>query len=210
MDKNVIILGAGGHAKVVADIVIKSGDTFIGFLDDNIEVGTKIIDEYTVLGKLEDSINFNCKKNVYFAFGIGDNRVRKRIYDEFKLNYYTAIHPTAIIGLNVKIGEGTVVMPNAVVNASARIGIGCIINTCAVIEHDNVICDFVHVSPNATLCGRVLVGSCTHIGAATVVRNNISICENVIVGAGAVIVKNITEEGVYIGVPARKRFESVI
>lgn len=210
MDKNVIILGAGGHAKVVADIVIKSGDTLIGFLDDNIEVGTKIIDEYTVLGKLEDSINFNCNKNVYFAFGIGDNRVRKRIYDEFKLNYYTAIHPTAIIGLNVKIGEGTVVMPNAVVNASARIGIGCIINTCAVIEHDNVICDFVHVSPNATLCGRVFVGSCTHIGAATVVRNNISICEDVIVGAGAVIVKNITEEGVYIGVPARKRFESVI
>ena len=210
MNKNVIILGAGGHAKVIADIVIKSGDTLLGFLDDNIEVGTRIIDEYVVLGKLEDSINFNCKENVYFAFGIGDNRVRKRIYDEFRLNYYTAIHPTAIIGLNVKIGEGTVVMPNAVVNASARIGVGCIINTCAVIEHDNVICDFVHVSPNATLCGRVFVGGYTHIGAATVVRNNISICENVVVGAGAVIVKNITEEGVYIGVPAKKRFESVI
>lgn len=210
MNKDVIILGAGGHAKVVADIVVRSGDNLLGFLDDNIEVGTKIIGEYAVLGTLEDSTHVSYRNNIYFAYGIGDNRIRRKIHDKFKLNYYTAIHPTATIGLNVQIGEGTVIMPNAVVNPSAKIGIGCIINTCAVVEHDNIIGDFVHISPNATLCGSVRVGDCTHIGAATVVRNNISICGSVIVGAGAVVVKNITEQGVYVGVPAQKRFEGII
>ena len=211
MNKDVIILGAGGHAKVIADIVIKFGDNLLGFLDDNVEVGTKIIGDYAVMGTLEDSTSLSQRgNNIYFAYGIGDNKVRRNIHDKFRLNYYTAIHPTAVIGLNVQIGEGTVIMPNAVINSSAKIGIGCIINTCAVVEHDNVIGDFVHISPNATLCGRVYVGDYTHIGAATVVRNNINICDNVIVGAGAVIIKNITEQGVYVGVPAKKRFESVI
>ena len=79
----------------------------------------------------------------------------------------------------------------------------CIINTGSIIEHDNVVEDFVHISPNVTLCGTVKVGALTHIGAGVTVKNNIDICGNCIIGAGAVVVKNIEEEGIYVGVPAR-------
>ena len=95
-------------------------------------------------------------------------------------------------------------MANAVINSSAKIGKHCIINTGAIIEHDNIIEDFVHVSPNATLCGTVKVGEETHIGAGTTVKNNINICKKCTVGAGAVVVKDIEEEGKYIGIPVKK------
>lgn len=200
MNKKVIVLGAGGHAKVVADIVLKSGDELIGFLDDNVETSTKIYDNYKVLGKIEKCVTF--EKDIYFALGIGNNNVRKMLCKKFDLRYYTAIHPSAVIACETDIESGSVIMANAVVNACAHIGKGCIINSAAIIEHDDVLEDFVHISPNATLCGNVKIGQCTHIGASAVVKNNIDICKNTIVGAGAVVVKNIEKPGTYIGVPA--------
>ena len=92
-------------------------------------------------------------------------------------------------------------MANAVINASADIGKHCIINTGAVIEHDNVIEDYVHVSPHATLCGTVHVGKLTHIGAGAVIRNNRHVAADCTIGAGGVVVKDINESGTYIGVP---------
>lgn len=153
MPKEVVIIGAGGHSKVVADIIIKSGDKLIGFLDDNLEVGSKIIENYQVLGKIEECLNLQKeKKDLYFIIAIGDNHIRKEIYSKYKLNYYTAVHPNSNIGLEAQIGEGTVVMANACINSSTQIGKNCIINTGAIIEHDNKIDNYVHVSPNATLC----------------------------------------------------------
>ena len=95
-------------------------------------------------------------------------------------------------------------MANACINSSARIGKHCIINTGAIIEHDNIIENFVHISPNSALGGTVRIGENTHIGIGSVVKNNITICKNCTVGAGAVVVKNIEKEGTYIGVPAKK------
>lgn len=202
MNKKVVIIGAGGHSKVVADIVLKSADELIGFLDDNIEISTKIYDNYKVLGKIEKCVTF--EDDIYFALGIGDNNVRKMLCEKFDLKYYTAIHPSAVIACETNIENGCVIMPNAVINACAHIGKGCIINSGAVIEHDDFLEDFVHISPNATLCGNVKVGQCTHIGAGAIIKNSISVTKNAIIGAGAVVVKNIEKSGTYIGVPAVK------
>lgn len=205
MHKKVVIIGAGGHAKVIADIIEKSEDIVYGFLDDNIEQGKTIIKDYKVLGKISECEYLQSDdSDLYFIIAIGNNYKRKCIYEHYTLNYYTAIHPNAIIGMEVKIGEGTTLMANACINANVQIGKNCIINTGAVIEHDDIIEDYVHVSPNATICGTVKVGAFTHIGAGTVIKNNLEIIEDCIIGAGAVVVKDIKEKGTYVGVPAKK------
>lgn len=196
----VIIIGAGGNSKVIADIIIKSGDTLLGFLDD-VKTG-KVIGNYDVLGKLNRAKSF--ESDAKFIISIGDNSIRKKIAEQFNFKWYTAIHPSAQIGINANVGEGTTVMANAVINSDAIVGKHCIINTSSIVEHDNRISDFVHISPNATLCGNVTIGKSCHIGAGAIVRNGITITKNVIVGAGGVVVKNIDISGTYIGVPTRK------
>ncbi len=204
MRKKVVIIGAGGHAKVIADIIEKSGDEIVGFLDDNKEIGTTIIKEYKVIGDLNNRFAMAVtKENLEFIIAIGDNKKREEISHSPNLKFYTAIHPSAQIGLDVEIKEGTVVMANVCINSSAKIGKHCIINTGAIIEHDNIIEDFVHISPNVALGGTVKIGESTHVGIGSIVKNNITICKNCTIGAGAVVVKNIIEEGTYVGVPAR-------
>lgn len=203
--KNVVIIGAGGHAKVIADIIKKSDDEIIGFLDDKIENGTIILENYKVIGDLNNRFAMAVtKKDVEFIIAIGDNKKRAEISHSPNLKFYTAIHPSAQIGLDVEIQEGTVVMANACINSSAKIGKHCIINTGAIIEHDNIIEDFVHISPNVALGGTVKIGKSTHVGIGSTIKNNITICENCKIGAGAVVVKDIEKEGTYIGVPAKK------
>lgn len=205
MCKKVVVIGAGGHAKVISDIVIKSQDELLGFLDDNLEKGKKVISNYEVIGKTEDCLQLkNQDENIEFIIAIGNNKVRKEISDKYKLNYYTAIHPSVQIGLDVTIEKGAQILANACINSSAKIGKHCIINTGAIIEHDNIIEDYVHISPNAALGGTVKIGENTHVGIGAVVKNNIGICSNCIIGAGAVVVKNIEDEGTYVGVPAKE------
>ena len=199
--ENVIIIGAGGHGKVIADIVIKSGDYLLGFLDDNLSVDNTVLG-YPILGKTENLPEFN--ETVKFIVGIGNNYTRKHITEKYNsINWHTAIHPSAVIATDVNIGEGTVVMANTVINPSTKIGRHCIINSGAVIEHDSDIFDYIHISPNVSIGGTVKVGELTHIGIGAAVKNNISITSECIVGAGAVVVKDITDKGTYIGVPAK-------
>ena len=129
MHKKVIIIGAGGHAKVIADIIEKSGDEVVGFLDDNKENGATVIKNYKVIGDLNNRFAMAVtKKDVEFIIAIGDNKKREEISHSPNLKFYTAIHPSAQIGLDVRIEEGTVVMANVCINSSARIGKHCIIN----------------------------------------------------------------------------------
>ena len=207
MDKKVIIIGAGGHAKVIADIILKSGDRVLGFLDDNIETGTIIDNQegFEVLGKVDTVMELQEENpELEFIIGIGNNNIRKNIAEEYNLKYYTAIHPTANIGFGVVIKEGTTIMANACISPSTYIGKHCIINTASIVEHDNIIREYVHISPSATLAGTVVIGVKTHIGAGATIINNVNVTSNVIVGAGAVVVKDITESGTYVGVPAKK------
>lgn len=198
----IIIIGASGHGKVISDIISysvgKVGGVTISFLDDNIKRGTEI-HGYPVIGTVEECVHH---PEAHFLIGIGDNLTRKKIAETYELNYITAIHPTAVIGENVHIGNGTVVMANAVINADANIGEHCIINTSAVIEHECVIGDYTHISPQACLCGNVYVAEECHIGAGVTVINNHKIKKNIIVGAGSVVVKDLILPSVYLGIPA--------
>lgn len=195
-----VIIGAGGHGKVIADNALKNGYTQVVFVDDSASgrcMDLPIVGTSAMLDELNDGATD-------FVIGIGSNPVRKRIAERFALPWVTLVHPSAQIATGVTLGHGTVVMAGAVINAAASVGAHCIINTCAVVEHDNVLGDFVHISPRAALGGTVRIGELTHMGIGSVVRNNIEICSNCTVGAGAVVVKYIDSSGTYVGVPARK------
>ena len=196
-----IIVGAGGHGKVIADNALKNGYTDISFVDDCAIgecIGFPIVGTSDEIEKLNDGATD-------FIIGIGNNATRKLIAEKYNVNWVSFIHPSAQIAVNVSIGKGTVVMAGAVVNVCASIGCHCIINTGAVVEHDNIIENYVHISPRVALGGTVCIGECTHIGIGAVVKNNISVHSDCVVGAGAVVVKNIKDNGIYIGVPARKK-----
>ncbi len=206
MSKNVIILGAGGHAKVIADIIEKSGDKIIGFLDNKDELQNNIIyNNKKVIGKIDRETTEKYRNEYYFIIGIGCNKIRKDIANKYNLNWYTAIHPNAIIANEVQINEGSVIMAGAIINVSTKIGKHCIINTKSSIDHDNLLEDFVHISPGATLAGTVHIKEGTWIGAGATIINNIIVEKNNIIGAGSLVIKNITDSnGVYVGVPIRK------
>ena len=199
--KKIVIVGASGHGKVVADIARLNGYEDIVFLDDANSSG--FCSGYPVVGgsELIDSLEGE------FFVAIGSAVVRERIYAQLKRadkSVPTLIHPSAVIGSRVTIGEGSVVMAGAVINPETLIGKGCIINTCSSVDHDNNLGDFVHVAVGAHLCGTVCVGDKTWIGAGATISNNVSICNDCTIGAGAVVVKNIEEKGTYVGVPVRK------
>ena len=204
MKNKLIIIGASGHGKVVADIAIKMNKwQSIAFLDDDESIKTSMGLE--VIGKTADA--FTYKEEADFFVAIGSSATREKIQEKLideGLNVVSLIHPSAIIGTDVEIGIGTTVMAGVVINSSTRIGNGCIINTSSNVDHDNVIEDYVHISPGVNMAGTVKVGKGTWLGIGSVVSNNVNICSGCKVGAGAVVVKDITEPGTYVGVPVRR------
>lgn len=200
---NLVIVGASGHGKVIADIAEKNGYTDIVFLDDN--PTAESCGKYKVIGKCKDALDY---KNADFIVAIGDAKIRRKIQlelIEIGLHIISLIHPAAVIASDVEIGIGTVVMAGAVVNPNVSIGNGCIINTCASVDHDCFIGDYVHVSVGAHVAGTVVIGEETWIGAGATVINNINICGDCMIGAGAVIINNIEEPGIYIGIPGKQK-----
>jgi sugar O-acyltransferase (sialic acid O-acetyltransferase NeuD family) len=204
MKDKLIIIGASGHGKVVADIAIKMNKwQSITFLDDDESIKTSMGLE--VIGKTADA--FTYKDEADFFVAIGNNAVRERVQEklvEQGLNVVSLLHPSAVIGTDVGIGNGSVVMAGVVINSSSRIGKGCIINTSSSLDHDNAIEDYVHISPGVRTAGSVGIGKGVWIGIGSIVSNNVNICSGCKVGAGAVVVKDITEPGTYVGVPVRR------
>ena len=210
--KNIVIIGAGGHAKVIADIILKRKElldeklNIVGFLDDGYKnlkynkiFDIPILGDTNLIEKLEQEKKYN------YVIGIGNNKIREKISNKFpNLNYYIAIHPKSVIGTDVVIEEGTVVMANVVINSGTKIGKHCILNTGSIIEHDNRIEDYCHISVGARLAGTVSIGKFTWVGIGATVKNNIYLDKKVIVGAGGVVVDNIEKEGIYVGVPTKE------
>lgn len=197
MDR-LIIVGASGHGKVVADIAQLNGYSDIMFLDNNPEI--KICAGYPVLGP--DSMLTELDGEVFIA--VGNASVRKKLMEQYSDRLFPIlVHPRAIVADSVKLGFGTVVMAGAVINPDATVGAGCIINTSSSVDHDCVISDYVHVSVGSHIAGTVTVGKGTWVGAGAILSNNISVCANCMIGAGAVVINDITSEGMYVGVPAR-------
>lgn len=204
MHKKLIIIGVNGHGKVVADIATAM-QTYeeIAFLC-NFENKTECMG-FPVIGKNADASRFVEEADFFVA--IGESEIRKQLMEELLergATLATLIHPSAIVGSRVKIGEGTVVMPGTVINAETIIGKGCIINTSSSVDHGCVLGDYVHVAVGAHLCGIIKVGEHTWVGAGATVINGVNVCGNCVIGAGAVVVKNIKEQGTYVGVPARR------
>lgn len=202
MKKSVVIIGASGHGKVIADIVKRNGDTIVGFLDDAPNRPDSFIG-YPILGTTDE---YHSISDAQYIIAIGNAQIREKIANKLNgVSWYTAIHPSAVISdIDVVIGDGTVVMANAVINPGTSIGCHCIVNTGAIVEHDNRIEDYVHISVGTKLAGTVTIGKSTWVGIGAVVSNNISICENCTIGAGAVVIRDIPASGTYVGVPAKK------
>ena len=203
--KKIILIGNGGHDKVIKDIVKKSESYQLsGYLDDAIV--RKSYSNDIFYDNLSNISNYY--RTHHFIIAIGDNNKRQQIVHRFaniKLNYATLIHPTATIGSNVKIDKGSVIMPNTTINADTMIGKHCIINTMSCIEHDNKICDYVHIAPNATLTGNVVINQGAFIGASATIIPNINIGKNVIVGAGSTVIKDIADNHTVYGSPANNK-----
>ncbi|WP_062351713.1 acetyltransferase [Bacillus kwashiorkori] len=204
MKNKLLIIGASGHGKVVADIAIKMNKwQSIAFLDD--DKGIKSSMGLEVIGTSDDVFTHIDEYEIFV--GIGNNATRQRIHEMLETvgaSIPVLIHPNAVIGEQVEIGFGTVVMAGVVINCCTSIGKGCIINTGSSVDHDNKIEDFVHISPGAHLAGTVKVGKGSWLGIGSVVSNNVNITSGCKVGAGSVVVKDISESGVYLGIPAKK------
>lgn len=210
--KKLIIVGAGGHGRVAADAASKSSQfNELYFVDDNKELSQ--IGKIKCIGTITSLLNDDeLLRSSSIFIAIGDNRHRFDIYTklkEYKAVFATIIHPTAVIGEDVYIDEGTAVFANAVINNGSHIGKGVIINTAATVDHDNEIDDFVHLSPGVHLAGNVHVCMGSWVGIGALIRNHVkieggSIYDPVMVGAGAVVIRSINESGTYVGVPAKK------
>lgn len=189
-----ILYGAGGHGKVIKEIVEACGGKVEAFVDDNPSINERLglPVAHSVGGKDEMIVS------------IGSNKVRKMIVEKLGARFAVAIHPSAIVSPSARIGEGTVVMPGAIINADAVIGRHCIVNTGASVGHDCHLEDFCHVAPHATLCGTVHLGEGVWVGAGAVVNPNVEIGEWTVVGSASAVINNVEPNVTVVGVPARK------
>jgi UDP-perosamine 4-acetyltransferase len=206
----VVGLGAGGHAKVVIEI-LQLGTEYqvIGLLDPRAELHGKTILGVPVLGDDDLLPRLISEKIEYFFVGLGsasDLKPRRSLYEtalKKGMKPVTAIHPSAIISASAILGTGAMIMAAAVLCASAELGENVIVNTSAVVEHDCLVGNHVHIATGALLAGGVMIGDGVHIGAGAVVRQYLRVGAGAVIGAGAVVVKNVPENHTMVGNPAR-------
>jgi sugar O-acyltransferase (sialic acid O-acetyltransferase NeuD family) len=206
--EQIFIFAAGGHAKVVLDVIEKQGlyePVFI--VDDDPALKGKTFFGYHVLGGREDLLA--AKRSAHpenCLVAIGDNVKRLNVaqwLEEHGYELISAVHPSAQIARGVSIGVNSVVMAGCVINSDTRIGNSVIVNTAATIDHDCVIADGVHIAPGCHLCGNVALGPAALLGAGTIVSPGITVGGSTIVGAGSVIIEDLPAEVVAVGHPAK-------
>jgi sugar O-acyltransferase (sialic acid O-acetyltransferase NeuD family) len=195
--RQLLIIGAGGHGKVAADIARQVGYTDVAFLDDHPN------DSLRVVGTTADIETYATEADFFVA--IGNATVRKNFFDRLKAcgaTIVSLIHPHATIARSATLGEGVLVAAGAVVGVDAVVGDGAIVNTLASVDHDCGLGAFSHVSAGVHMAGTMQIDQFTFVGVgATVIQH---VCSHCTIGAGAVVAKPITESGTYVGVPARK------
>ena len=198
---NLVIIGAGGHAKVCYDIAqLMNKWNKIIILDDDLNN-----DYFHVSGPINDMSKYLTVADFFVA--IGNNSLRGKIINKLEhLNaaISTLIHPQSVVASDVNIGIGSVIMAGVVINSSTSIGKGGIINTSVSIDHDNLIEDFVHISPGSNLAGTVKIGSETWVGLGCKIIQTVIITKSVIIGAGSTVIDDVKDSGTYIGSPIKK------
>jgi UDP-perosamine 4-acetyltransferase len=207
MSKTWLILGAGGHARVLLSLLRRSGVSVAGFVAS---AGLVPSEGLPILGD-DDWLSTRAADRYQLANGVGSIGVtdaRRKLFTRFDsagFQFPTLIDPDACVDDDVQLGAATQILRCAVVQPGVRIGRNCIINTGAIIDHECSIEDHVHIAPGSTLSGATQVGEGTHIGTAAVVRQGIRIGANCVIGAGSVVVSDIADGRKAWGVPARCR-----
>ena len=207
-----LVWGAGGHGRVVADVVRASGGTVLGFVDgDPAKVGTEVAGGGRVLFAEEALLAHAAAHGSLpggaagVALGVGSNPARRRLLE--LLGPFAAaplVHPFTAVSPSARLGRGTVVLAGAVVNAGAWLGEGVIVNSGAVVEHDCRVGDGVHLSPRATLCGGVEVGAGSWVCAGATLIPGVRVGARATVGAGAVVIRDVADDTTVAGCPARE------
>jgi len=192
-----LLYGASGHAKVIISCLQANGILISGIFDDDLH--KKELWSIPVIGKYDPDFEHES----LLIIAIGNNQIRRKIASFVHHPFGRVKHPSAIVDDSVKMDVGSVIFHNVVVQADVSIGKHVILNTSSSVDHDCILGDFVHVAPNATLCGNVQVGEGTLIGAGTIVTPNITIGKNCLIAAGSVITKHIPDFAIVRGNPAR-------
>ena len=203
MSKPLAVYGAGGHGKVVAEILRASGQQIAGFLDDNPALQDSRVLNMPVFAAAEW---LRQNTGAHVALGIGANVHREHAANQasnFNATLISAIHPNAIVSSSATVGGGVVIMPTAVLNADCRVADGSIVNTGAIVEHDVRIGRYAHLSPRSVTGGGAEVGEFVHIGMGAIILPGKRIGHHAVIGAGAVVVNDIPEHVIASGVPAQ-------
>ncbi len=201
MNGKLIIVGMGGHSKVVADVARRCGYQVLGFLDSR----RPDAPHGPYLGTVEE-LSEQIIADAAFFVGIGNNAIRQKVAGQLRAKgalLATLIDPSAIIGSGVTIGEGTLVMPGCIINADSAIGRQVILNTAATVDHDCAVADGVHLSPGVHLAGAVRVNELSHVGIGASVIQGVTIGARSVIGAGAAVIGDIPSDVTAVGVPAK-------
>jgi sugar O-acyltransferase (sialic acid O-acetyltransferase NeuD family) len=204
---NIVLVGYSGHSYIVAEILLLHRSIIAGYVDTEPKPKNPFRLDY--LGSEADDLVIEKmrKMNALYALGLGDNRLRKRVDAYFKratLTATTPIHPNSIVSSHAKIDEGVMIAAGAVINPFAFVGRASIINTQAVVEHECLLGDYVHIAPGAVLAGNVEVGDCAFIGANATIKQGVKIGANATIGAGSVVLQDVPDNEVWVGVPAKQ------
>lgn len=201
--EKLFIFGAGGHAKVIFDIVMNQETKFEVIFADDFSKSTEFLG--CPVWKEDQALKSEINLGV---IALGDNFKRKKVSEKILslkpgFQFATLVHPTAYVCANVSIGAGTVVMPNATINTHSKIGQHCIVNTGAIVEHDNVLSDFASVAPRSVTGGNCTIGELSAVSIGATLIHGLKISQNVVIGANSCVTKSFEDNVVVYGVPAK-------
>lgn len=208
MSLPVLIVGGGGHAKVLIDALRLHLSRIIGITEvDPAKLGTEVLG-VRVIGD-DKAISEHAPDTLLLVNGIGSvhlPKARKAVFEKFKeqgFTFATVVHPSAVVARDVVLGEGCQIMAGSVIQPGSKVGKNTIVNTNASVDHDCIISDHVHIAPGVTLSGDVHIEKGVHLGVGTTVIQGVTIGENSVVGAGSVVIANVMKNAVVVGVPAK-------
>ena len=204
MNKNVVIVGYGGHSYVAIDCIHSAGLKVVGYCD--LKESNRNIYNLEYFGAEADLPSSIINEYAFFL-AIGDNKIRAKAFERLNVHsafFISAIHQSTVLSNSAIFGKSVMLAPGAIVNPLVVLNDGVIVNTNASIDHECNVGSFSHIGPGATLCGNVKVGNQTLIGAGAVIKEGVEIGSNCIIGAGAVVLRNVPDSAVIVGNPAKQ------